>query len=133
MDSHDIRRAHLRRLVASTEGGQKEFARLVGREPNQISQLLGSKNMGPNIARSIESHLGLERGSLDREQPLRQEKSAGVEDGKGGYKSDRTLRRDQLELLEMYELLSSDDRARLRAIGGALAKHPTHKKTGNGD
>lgn len=64
MDIHTIRRAHLAALVKRL-GDRKAVVELLGRESNHISQLLGKKTMGGNLAREFEARAGEPHGSWD--------------------------------------------------------------------
>lgn len=71
MTREEIRRENARRL-ASNAGAKAAFARLVGMDASQVSQLIGpspSKNIGNSIARRIERAHHLPEGWLDVEQP----------------------------------------------------------------
>lgn len=71
MTREEIRRENARRL-ASNAGAKAAFARLVGMDASQVSQLIGpspSKNIGNSIARRIEQAHHLPEGWLDTEHP----------------------------------------------------------------
>lgn len=71
MNTKDIRRENLKRLIAERFGGSKSsFGRELGRTSAQISQWLSegkssSRNLGDQVAREIEAKLGLEENWLD--------------------------------------------------------------------
>jgi transcriptional regulator with XRE-family HTH domain len=57
------------RNIAETFTTQAEFADAIGKEPTQVSRLIGknpTKNIGDEIANGIEISLGLNLNSLDR-------------------------------------------------------------------
>lgn len=74
MEISDIRRENLRSLMKQRfDGKQARLADALGKSANYISRCLsttpssaGSKNIGEDFARDIESKLGLERYQLDR-------------------------------------------------------------------
>ena len=75
MDIKDIRRTNLRyqQNLAIKQGLSKaDFAEKVGSSASTISQILGSnavRNLGDDLARKIESQLGLSHGWLDQQHP----------------------------------------------------------------
>lgn len=71
MTREEIRRENTRRL-SSKIGGKAEFARFIGMEPSQLSQLIGpnpSKNIGNSISHRIEQAFDLPKGYLDVDHP----------------------------------------------------------------
>lgn len=73
---HDIRRDNLRELIAERfEGSQTKFATAAGiRQPSFVSRLLSEreptqKNMGSQLARAIETALGLSPNFMDTPRP----------------------------------------------------------------
>ncbi len=67
MDISEIRR-HNTRLLADTFDTLSAFADHLGRQPAQIGHWIGknpSRNIGPNVARSIEACFDKPRGWLD--------------------------------------------------------------------
>lgn len=71
MTREEIRRENARRL-ASNAGAKVAFARLVGMDASQVSQIIGpkpSKNIGNSIARRIEQAHHLPEGWLDVAHP----------------------------------------------------------------
>lgn len=70
MDIKTTRRLNMRRLINRDYGSkQADFASAIGRQPDYVSRCLkGSKGIGEDLARDIESKLRLTPGWLDREQ-----------------------------------------------------------------
>ena len=71
MTREEIRRENARRL-ASNAGAKVAFARLVGMDASQVSQIIGptpTKNIGNSIARRIEKAHHLPEGWLDVQHP----------------------------------------------------------------
>jgi phage repressor protein C with HTH and peptisase S24 domain len=71
MTREEIRRENARKLAAACES-KVEFARLLGMEPSQVSQIIGpnpSKNIGNSVARRIEKAFGKPEKWLDSEHP----------------------------------------------------------------
>jgi SOS-response transcriptional repressor LexA len=71
MTREEIRRENAR-LLASSAGTKSAFARLVGMDASQVSQIIGptpSKNIGNSIARRIEQAHHLPEGWLDVPHP----------------------------------------------------------------
>lgn len=67
MDTREIRRNNLREL-AEKYGGQKALADAADLAPNQLNHIIGPnpiRNVGEQLARKIESQLGLNKGYLD--------------------------------------------------------------------
>lgn len=64
MDVYDYRRRALK-AWADEVGGPAELARAIGRSDSQVSQLLGSKQMGSKLARELETIRGVPSGSFD--------------------------------------------------------------------
>lgn len=85
MDIKEIRRNNLRHLQNQSirDGESKaDFAERVGTSASTISQILGAKavrNLGDELARKIESSLGLSHGWLDQQHPENDEAQAGNE------------------------------------------------------
>lgn len=67
MDVTEIRRRNIAALVERHDG-PTAFAKLVGREPPQVSQWIAGKAVGGRLARAIEENLGLPLGWLDQPQ-----------------------------------------------------------------
>ena len=74
----DIRRENAK-LLAGAVGGSREFARLLGREETQVSQIIGKnpqRQIGPKLARLIEQKFGKPEGWLDvphdEQEPLQE-------------------------------------------------------------
>jgi transcriptional regulator with XRE-family HTH domain len=68
MNIIDIRKNNLRLVIAnhSEKGTTAAFAKDLGYEPSQISQILtGQRNMGEKLAREIEKRAKLSEGYLD--------------------------------------------------------------------
>ena len=65
MDVNDFRREHLKRYVGQFSLDH-EAAEALQRSPSQISQLLRNKDMGKNLARSLEKLAGAEEGAWDK-------------------------------------------------------------------
>lgn len=68
MEIKDVRRESIRRLIRNSFfGKQKAFADAIGRQPDYISRILkGTKNLGEELARDIETKLGLPTGWMDQ-------------------------------------------------------------------
>jgi hypothetical protein len=68
VDTQDIRRERLRRLIEDEYGGNvSRFAQLIQKSQSQLSStLLGRKGFGERLARQIEAAVGLSAGWLDR-------------------------------------------------------------------
>lgn len=67
MDNKAVRKRNIEWLVGRADG-PGDFARQIGRDPVQISQWLGGKNIGDRLARHIETALGKGVGWLDQPQ-----------------------------------------------------------------
>lgn len=76
MDDREIRRKNLKALMdhffpPGTRGAQSRFGEMLGRPQNVLSRLLaepdkkGAKNVGADLAREIETILGLQKYALD--------------------------------------------------------------------
>lgn len=68
MTIEEIRRNNLRRIAKDYDSSEALAAR-IGREPNQLSQLIGrtpTRNIGGRLARDIEKRLALPEGWLDQ-------------------------------------------------------------------
>ena len=67
-DIYQLRRENLRRLINEKfDRKQKRLADAIERQPDYISRILkGHKNLGEDLARTIETMLNLEQGWLDR-------------------------------------------------------------------
>ncbi len=82
---YEIRRTNLQALVHE-HGDRNTLANKIGRDRNQIDQLLTSKNMGSKLARDIERPLGLSYGWLDHPQTTEMREEIAAYRG-GGVKS----------------------------------------------
>jgi SOS-response transcriptional repressor LexA len=86
MNTAEIRRRNLKRLVDDQFGGiQSRFGSAIDRQSDYVSRLLrGKKQLGENLARSIESLLQLPERWLDTEHTsIANEKSQLAESGAG--------------------------------------------------
>lgn len=115
--AHEIRRVNLRQLVDIYDGRDR-LALKLGRERNQIDQLLAKKNMGPRLARDIEKRLGKERGWMDHPH---MEFFAG-EPQAPYLLSESVHDRERTQLLKIWMELSPDMRSHLLAIAKTLSK-----------
>lgn len=110
-------------LIAA-EGGPAKFAKRVGKDDSQITQIAGprpSRNIGNDQARDLEQILGLEEGVLDRPPP----RSAMVEEA-----ADELEHRDpeiQKYVLELVKRLPRHVPAALAA--SALPARPSHRSS----
>lgn len=66
-DIYEIRLRNLTHLRGEERGGARRLAEQLGMTEGQMSQLLGEKHMGSDLARSIEEKLKLPYGWLDTE------------------------------------------------------------------
>jgi hypothetical protein len=65
-DIYSIRRKNLARVLQEhAEGNQSQLARSIGKEPNLVNRYLKNKNIGDDIARSVERKYRLESGWMD--------------------------------------------------------------------
>jgi len=75
---HEIRRENTRALARQV-GSNASFARLIGREPTQISRFIGKNptvNIGDDLARHIEEKMSVPHGWIDQDWNL--EKNLGL-------------------------------------------------------
>lgn len=71
MNREETRRENARKLAATCDS-KTEFARIMGMEPSQVSQIIGpkpAKNIGHSIARRIEIAFAKSEGWLDVAHP----------------------------------------------------------------
>lgn len=125
--AHDIRRANLK-VLADEHGGRDELARKIGRDRNQVDQLMTKKTMGPNLARDIEAKLKLPRGWMDNDHgsTLLSVMHGGEEAGK----YHRTPENKQLDaLLAAWRRLDNKTRDHLLAIAITLAENKKNTRT----
>lgn len=67
LDVKEIRRRNIASLI-ERHGGPTKFGKDIDRDQSQVSQWLGGKSIGSNLAREIEAKLALPRGWLDQPQ-----------------------------------------------------------------
>lgn len=119
--AHEIRRANLRSL-ASEHGGRDELAQKIGRDRNQVDQLLTKKNMGGKIARDIEAKLKLSKGWMDNDHG-----SALFSMAHGGEEAGKYHRAPENKqftaLLKAWDQINGKTREHLLAVAEALAEH----------
>lgn len=75
----EVRRENLNELVRQAGGKQSEFARMIGKDKNQLNQWLGragTRNMSDASARHVETALRLPEGWLDQRHGLSVKESA---------------------------------------------------------
>jgi hypothetical protein len=123
----EIRRANLLALV-DKYGGRDQLAHAIGRDRNQIDQLLTKKNMGSNLARSIESALKLPVGRMDAIYPIGAAREAAINEGRAPY---RISQDDNVALLDAWKRLDAVMRAHVLAIIEGLINRAEKNDTGS--
>lgn len=69
MDIKEIRRENLNGLIGASEGKIARLARATGQDPSTLSQIKnGHRDMGHDIARSLEAALEKPKGWMDHRQ-----------------------------------------------------------------
>ena len=110
-DIREIRRYHLRRLLAGYST-QRKFAEATGLASAHISQMVtGHREMGDSVARRIEEALGLAFGTLDRPELSEHIDLDAL--------LNQLLPSDKLKLLSDYDKLSPRHQEMVREMAAA--------------
>ena len=112
MDVFEIRKKRLRELINSNfDGVQRRFADAIDRQPDYVSRILkGTKRLGEQLARDIESTLGLPPRWLDAISPPESATQGQVKSGCA------SLTDEDLERKRILEELARSDVKKLRKI-----------------
>lgn len=111
----ETRREHLRRLVEGYPS-QRQFAEALGLSAAHVSQMLtGVREVGEQVARRIETALGLAEGFLDTALDA-------TAPGDQRNLMSQLLPADQIKLLKDYMQLSPKHQEALREMAAAYVK-----------
>lgn len=122
----EIRRTNLKAL-SFKHGGRDGLAQRIGRDRNQIDQLMTKKNMGSKLSRDVEKALKLPTGWMDSLHPaLFDGQSFGADEDVPPLYS-RAENKQNIALFNAWQRLDEDIRVHLVAIIEILAEKEIKK------